>query len=106
MVCRHWKSKGWCRYGSECKFLHRENKRGVTTWAGDSSLLGSSNRRKGGKNKTSKVQTCVVGGSAVPLAFSVYWASSREPCLPCVSTAQSGMWAMEPQAFKPYQTHN
>jgi hypothetical protein len=105
MVCRHWKSKGFCRYGSECKFLHPENKRGVTTSTGDSSLLGSSKRR-GGRNRTSKVQTGVVGGSAVPLALSAYWASSCEPCLPRVSFAQSGMWAMEPQAFKPYQIHN
>jgi len=106
MVCRHWKSKGWCRYGCECKFLHPEEKRGVTTSAGDSSLLGSSKRRRGGKNKTSKVQIGVVDGSAVPLDFSAYWASSCEPCFPCVSTAQSGMWAMELQAFKPYRIHS
>merc|ERR1719502_1316402 len=29
MVCRHWKSKGWCRLGSSCKFQHPEHKRGV-----------------------------------------------------------------------------
>lgn len=29
MVCRHWKSKGWCRLQSNCKFLHPEEKRGV-----------------------------------------------------------------------------
>jgi len=29
MVCRHWKSKGWCRLDSKCKFLHPEDKRGV-----------------------------------------------------------------------------
>lgn len=29
MVCRHWKSKGWCRLGSNCKFLHPEHKRGI-----------------------------------------------------------------------------
>lgn len=29
MVCRHWKSKGWCRLDSACKFLHPESKRGV-----------------------------------------------------------------------------
>jgi hypothetical protein len=28
MVCKHWKSKGWCRLGSTCKFLHPEHKRG------------------------------------------------------------------------------
>jgi hypothetical protein len=29
MVCRHWKTKGWCRLESNCKFLHPEHKRGV-----------------------------------------------------------------------------
>jgi len=29
MVCRHWKSKGWCRMEDNCKFLHTERKRGV-----------------------------------------------------------------------------
>jgi hypothetical protein len=28
-VCRHWKSKGWCRLRSECKFQHPESKRGI-----------------------------------------------------------------------------
>lgn len=30
MVCRHWRSKGWCRLQADCKFLHPENKCGVT----------------------------------------------------------------------------
>merc|ERR1712224_1173692 len=30
MVCRHWKTKGWCRLESNCKFLHPEHKRGVS----------------------------------------------------------------------------
>lgn len=30
MVCRHWSSKGWCRLGSNCKFLHPECKRGIS----------------------------------------------------------------------------
>lgn len=29
MVCRHWKSKGFCRMGEKCKFLHPEHKRGT-----------------------------------------------------------------------------
>jgi hypothetical protein len=29
MVCRHWKSKGWCRLESKCKFLHPEHKCGI-----------------------------------------------------------------------------
>mmetsp|Transcript_174863 Transcript_174863/g.560681 ORF Transcript_174863/g.560681 Transcript_174863/m.560681 type:complete len:503 (-) Transcript_174863:170-1678(-) len=28
MVCRHWKSKGWCKLGDDCKFLHPDHKRG------------------------------------------------------------------------------
>lgn len=28
-VCRHWKSKGWCRLSESCKFMHPENKRGT-----------------------------------------------------------------------------
>lgn len=28
MVCRHWKSKGWCRLEASCKFLHPDHKRG------------------------------------------------------------------------------
>jgi hypothetical protein len=30
MVCRHWKSKGWCRLEKNCKFLHPEHQRGVS----------------------------------------------------------------------------
>lgn len=30
MVCRHWKSKGWCRMEENCKFLHPEHKRGTS----------------------------------------------------------------------------
>jgi len=37
MVCRHWKSKGWCRLESNCKFLHPEQKRGITVPKGSSS---------------------------------------------------------------------
>jgi len=31
MVCRHWKSKGFCRMEAQCKFLHPDNKCGVRT---------------------------------------------------------------------------
>jgi len=30
MVCRHWKTKGWCRLEANCKFQHPEHKRGVS----------------------------------------------------------------------------
>lgn len=29
MVCRHWKTKGWCKLDANCKFLHPEHKRGI-----------------------------------------------------------------------------
>jgi len=66
MVCRHWKSKGWCRLESKCKFLHPEHKCGVSAPRGTSgSLIGdgaglpvTSVRRKkrGGKNRASRGQ--------------------------------------------------
>jgi hypothetical protein len=99
MVCRHWKSKGWCRYGCECKFLHPESKRGVTTEAATFSSVGSSRRRRGGENKTSKVQVGAADGFAVPLDLSADWPSC-EPCLPCVPSVCGGVWAMELPSFK------
>jgi len=41
MVCRHWKSKGWCRMEADCKFLHPDHKRGVPPPAGFSAPPGS-----------------------------------------------------------------
>mmetsp|Transcript_85869 Transcript_85869/g.152082 ORF Transcript_85869/g.152082 Transcript_85869/m.152082 type:complete len:350 (-) Transcript_85869:110-1159(-) len=29
VVCRHWKTKGWCRMGEDCKFAHPEEKCGA-----------------------------------------------------------------------------
>jgi len=51
MVCKHWKSKGWCRLESKCKFLHLEHKCGISASKalsghrthGPSSLEGASN---------------------------------------------------------------
>jgi hypothetical protein len=57
MVCRHWKSKGWCRYQCQCKFLHPENKRGIGAKSPSdisdvpSSASTQSTRRRGGKNR-------------------------------------------------------
>merc|ERR550525_1228956 len=28
-VCCHWKNKGWCKYGTNCKFWHPDHKRGI-----------------------------------------------------------------------------
>jgi hypothetical protein len=59
MVCRHWKTKGWCRYESQCKFLHPEHKRGICASCppenGDVTLPSRSTRRRGGKNKRNVV---------------------------------------------------
>lgn len=69
MVCRHWKSKGWCRLGDNCKFLHPEHKRGVTatkacgghgqTSCSDSAQIDGDlpvarRRRRGGRNRSNK----------------------------------------------------
>lgn len=35
LVCRHWKSKGFCRMGDNCKFLHPANRCGVVVVPGD-----------------------------------------------------------------------
>merc|ERR1712232_499538 len=60
MVCKHWKSKGWCRLESKCKFLHPEHKRGVCSLvdiAGkDLTALPTSSqrrRKRGGKRRAS-----------------------------------------------------
>lgn len=49
MVCRHWKTKGWCRLGAKCKFQHPEHKRGVSAPKGNHSATVSS--KVGGINK-------------------------------------------------------
>jgi len=57
MVCRHWKSKGWCRLESNCKFLHPEHKRGISAPCGAESALAPPKRKKrGGKNKAIRMQ--------------------------------------------------
>lgn len=44
MVCRHWKSKGWCRMEDKCKFLHPDHKRGSGARKGASSGGGAAIR--------------------------------------------------------------
>jgi len=43
MVCRHWKSKGFCRMEDNCKFLHPEHKRGVGPMIVNSTKAGGVN---------------------------------------------------------------
>lgn len=45
MVCRHWKSKGWCRLEDKCKFSHPAHKRGIRSINGAS---GEANADMGG----------------------------------------------------------
>jgi hypothetical protein len=75
MVCRHWKSKGWCRLESNCKFLHPEHKRGISApcrgalctlgaAGAESETLASSavrRKRRGGKNRNARGQHELLG---------------------------------------------
>lgn len=62
MVCRHWRSKGWCRMEDKCKFLHPENKRGVAAPSdvpladGEVAAAISKRKRRGGKGRSTKAQ--------------------------------------------------
>jgi len=57
MVCRHWKSKGWCRLESACKFLHPEHKKGVSAPSGaDNAATPAKRKKKGGKKNSNRVQ--------------------------------------------------
>jgi hypothetical protein len=47
MVCHHWKSKGWCRLGENCKFMHPEEKRGVSLAAQRSLRGGLAGKARG-----------------------------------------------------------
>jgi hypothetical protein len=71
MVCRHWKSKGWCRYESQCKFSHPESKRGASANA----LMENSDRparRRGGKNRR----------TVIALDSRLLFADSYNVCVP------------------------
>lgn len=77
MVCRHWKTKGFCRLGENCKFLHPEHKRGVALVKGGKRGVANSGdisgtgcpdmnteteattarrKRRGGRNRSNKSQ--------------------------------------------------
>jgi hypothetical protein len=73
MVCKHWKSKGWCRYQSQCKFLHPENKRGISAKEEHCEVPSlNRSRRRGGKNKR----------SVVSLESRLFFADSYNMCPP------------------------
>jgi len=59
MVCRHWKSKGFCRLESKCKFLHPEHKCGIDAAAASGVAGGQLDstarpKKRGGKNKSNR----------------------------------------------------
>jgi len=55
VVCRHWKSKGWCRLEDKCKFLHPENNCSEGNIVGSKAdgpgegIVGSTNAQEEGK---------------------------------------------------------
>jgi len=115
MVCRHWKTKGWCRLESNCKFLHPEHKRGIAApkFAGAKGTSGgisqtdistsfgavpghegdatavTRRRKRGGKNRSNKNQSVQLGNMEEGFAF----VQAQYPplgglvfCAPCFST--------------------
>lgn len=61
MVCRHWKSKGFCRLESKCKFLHPEHKCGIGAAvagmpAADMAAAAGKRKKRGGKNRSNRGQ--------------------------------------------------
>jgi len=62
MVCRHWKSKGFCRLESKCKFLHPEHECGIDV-AGDNGGAACGQlditarpKKRGGRNRSNRGQ--------------------------------------------------
>jgi hypothetical protein len=92
MVCRHWKTKGWCRFDAQCKFLHPEHKRGVTVKGADCVDVAvargrASARKNRGKRNSAKHNQ---GMSSEVAALDM------QPYGVCVTCAP-GMWYVEPQ---------
>lgn len=63
MVCRHWKSKGWCRLGDDCKFSHPEHKCGV---GAPSASKGASQAHVGNGHSSDDDATLGADGSKKP----------------------------------------
>jgi len=68
MVCRHWKSKGWCRLESNCKFLHPEHKRGVCAPIGADGAATLRRKKRGGKNRSARAQQEQLGNEGQKVA--------------------------------------
>jgi len=62
MVCRHWKSKGFCRLESKCKFLHPEHKCGIDVAGANGGAAGGQlditarPQKRGGRNRSNRGQ--------------------------------------------------
>lgn len=65
MVCRHWKSKGYCRRAEECKFLHPDHKRGTTSvrLGNSSNVNGASGTGQVGASTAEGTDLAVEGGA-------------------------------------------
>jgi len=93
MVCRHWESKGWCRYEGKCKFAHPEHKRGACPT--NNAQLGSAQQKPGLiSEKTLPLQ----GGQMLP-AIGGYGLS----CFPFMPPAMQPLVA-QPGCIYPFAT--
>jgi len=101
MVCRHWKSKGWCRMESKCKFLHLEHKRGVSLATkvegsseahrpdGESAAPATSttrSKKRGGKNRSNRGQQAQLD-TFQQSEFQGYVGEQYNECFPCIAIA-------------------
>jgi hypothetical protein len=92
MVCRHWKTKGWCRFDAQCKFLHPEHKRGVTVKGADAvDIVVARGRASARKNRGKRNSAKHNQGMSSEVA-----ALDMQPYGVCVTCAP-GMWYVEPQ---------
>eukprot|EP00747_Dinoflagellata_sp_TGD_P050951 gnl/TRDRNA2_/TRDRNA2_147065_c1_seq1.p1 gnl/TRDRNA2_/TRDRNA2_147065_c1~~gnl/TRDRNA2_/TRDRNA2_147065_c1_seq1.p1 ORF type:complete len:464 (-),score=63.90 gnl/TRDRNA2_/TRDRNA2_147065_c1_seq1:138-1529(-) len=73
MVCRHWKSKGFCRMEDQCKFLHPEHKRGTAAPPPKGSASGAA----GGGAITTTAAPGTTGGGAAKTGGSTKSSSRR-----------------------------
>jgi len=98
MVCRHWKTKGWCRLDSEgkCKFSHPEHKRGVTAAKGvsasnntSSDISKAAKGVNGSNSNSSDISKASRPGISTILSLSD--AISLEAAIPTTSVERSIM---------------
>jgi len=102
MVCHHWKSKGWCRLGTDCKFMHPEHKRGVGSGCVSNERVSSGRDRKHGRVCAGAVPLSKMPGGR-PMA-----AGSQDgfypPSLPTAASMGYGMQGFPQAAFWVFQS--